>query len=134
MIRGPPRATRTATRVPATPLFRSCPASTSLPPPGRPLPATPLRLALFLEGSRAFLRIFAAIDTIEQVVAGAQGRRAPHLGRKIDQFARGTHRQRRIGGDFLRHGHGRSEEHTSELQSPMPISYAVFGLNHNTNH
>src|SRR3546814_4549122 len=24
---------------------------------------------------------------------------------------------------------GRSEEHTSELQSPMPISYAVFCLN-----
>src|SRR3546814_2317187 len=31
------------------------------------------------------------------------------------------------GPDFLRH-HGRSEEHTSELQSLMRISYAVFCL------
>src|SRR3546814_6556589 len=29
---------------------------------------------------------------------------------------------------------GRSEEHTSELQSLMRISYAVFCLNKNTNH
>src|SRR3546814_9525524 len=30
--------------------------------------------------------------------------------------------------DFLRHGFGRSEEHTSELQSLMRSSYAVFCL------
>src|SRR3546814_6840123 len=35
-------------------------------------------------------------------------------------------RVRRIGGDLVRHG--RSEEHTSELQSLMRISYAVFCL------
>ena len=29
-------------------------------------------------------------------------------------------------------GHGRSEEHTSELQSPVPISYAVFCLKKKT--
>src|SRR3546814_2469663 len=36
-----------------------------------------------------------------------------------------------IGADFGRHEHGipcRSEEHTSELQSLMRISYAVFCL------
>src|SRR3546814_9209630 len=34
----------------------------------------------------------------------------------------------------LRHGHGRSEEHTSELQSLMRISYAVFCLKKKKTH
>src|SRR3546814_4345607 len=34
----------------------------------------------------------------------------------------------RAGGDEKGAGHGRSEEHTSELQSLMRISYAVFCL------
>src|SRR3546814_3209752 len=35
-------------------------------------------------------------------------------------------------GDTNRAGHGRSEEHTSELQSLMRISYAVFCLKNKT--
>src|SRR3546814_5314181 len=36
-----------------------------------------------------------------------------------------------VAGDLLRHCGGRSEEHTSELQSLMRISYAVFCLKQN---
>src|SRR3546814_5161756 len=50
------------------------------------------------------------------------------------------HRRRRPGRPIsnhsrprLRHGGGRSEEHTSELQSLMRISYAVFCLKKKTN-
>src|SRR3546814_2011016 len=39
---------------------------------------------------------------------------------------------RRRGALFLRLGHQRSEEHTSELQSLMRISYAVFCLKKKT--
>src|SRR3546814_7386192 len=35
-------------------------------------------------------------------------------------------------GGRMQHGHVRSEEHTSELQSLMRISYAVFCLTKNT--
>ena len=40
-----------------------------------------------------------------------------------------THVMRSKSGALLR---GRSEEHTSELQSPVPISYAVFCLKKKT--
>src|SRR3546814_1093649 len=46
---------------------------------------------------------------------------------EIREIARvGEDRERRHGDD--RHHRLRSEEHTSELQSLMRISYAVFGL------
>src|SRR3546814_6187093 len=45
---------------------------------------------------------------------------APQLAGRED--FRGHGRQRKIGGE------NRSEEHTSELQSPMRISYAAFCL------
>src|SRR3546814_3047145 len=40
-------------------------------------------------------------------------------------------RQRNAAGGHSRQGRGRSEEHTSELQSLMRISYAVFCLKKN---
>src|SRR3546814_9107081 len=61
------------------------------------------------------------------------------FGRWIGTGQRAHDRGRFIGhGSFLRMGDGalRSEEHTSELQSLMRITYAVFCLNkkmHNTN-
>src|SRR3546814_5676541 len=39
----------------------------------------------------------------------------------------------RLGTSFEPRGFGRSEEHTSELQSLMRISYAVFCFKQNTN-
>src|SRR3546814_7500972 len=56
---------------------------------------------------------------------------AVHLGALQQQVAahlRGAQGGRRVGGEEGVAGAGRSEEHTSELQSLMRISYAVFCL------
>src|SRR3546814_8038210 len=70
------------------------------------------------------------IDTVER---HAPGFRASILGRQVlspkglyDKFGL-------VGGDIM-HGHMRSEEHTSELQSLMRISYAVFCLKKKKTH
>src|SRR3546814_5206716 len=102
MIRRPPRPTRTDTLFPYTTLFRSGP----LPDEGiAPAAARPARLPqAFRHGSDRHVR-----------------RRRSALGR-CDE-----------GGGGPAGGHARafprSEEHTSELQSLMRISYAVFCLN-----
>src|SRR3546814_2064227 len=100
MIRRPPRSTRTDTLFPYTTLFRS---------EGLVRPGDPDRARLLL---RSGTRRLAA--------------RADHDG----EDARRPERPRRIR---LRTGRAartleRSEEHTSELQSLMRISYAVFCL------
>src|SRR3546814_9467808 len=109
MIRRPPRSTRTDTLFPYTTLFRS-----ALRAPARgPSPAP-----------RS---------------AGIRGRRRP-LGRGTARRGRGgAERDRRLGSCGGLVGLGdrcsavrRSEEHTSELQSLMRISYAVFCLKKNT--
>src|SRR3546814_2036685 len=106
MLRRPPRSTRTDTLFPYTTLFRSHPA------------AHPRRIAVqmrqpFLGGQRAaFGRTARRLSP-----------RAP-LGVDPRLIAPG-------GRDHLilePIGLGRSEEHTSELQSLMRISYAVFCL------
>src|SRR3546814_4184820 len=51
-----------------------------------------------------------------------------HAGVAFDQRVIDTFRHLQIGGDIGVHAAGRSEEHTSELQSLMRISYAVFCL------
>src|SRR3546814_5767377 len=55
-------------------------------------------------------------DTIESLIATAAKQATVHAG--IDQ--------RDIDAVWLGHFNSRSEEHTSELQSLMRISYAVF--------
>src|SRR3546814_2272642 len=45
-----------------------------------------------------------------------------------------AHKTHRRGPGGLRRGEGRSEEHTSELQSLMRISYAVFCLKKKQKH
>src|SRR3546814_9842688 len=100
MIRRPPRSTRTDTLFPYTTLFRSRRSGSCA---GRP--SAPLRgvvLVLLEQGS----------ERIQQrgAEAVARPRAEPwHLGRRLAQLPR-------------------SEEHTSELQSLMRISYAVFCL------
>src|SRR3546814_1040172 len=106
MRRRPPRSTRTDTLLPYTTLFRS-------PDPGR-------------RGARR--------------AAGAAGAGRARTGRTRAHPARAapgraavrpqTHfKQRGISNDPT---HARSEEHTSELQSLMRISYAVFCLKKKT--
>src|SRR3546814_2403321 len=57
---------------------------------------------------------------------------APYVAGFIGDFSLGFHRAEKLGGvrmvAIAVDGHERSEEHTSELQSLMRISYAVFCL------
>src|SRR3546814_8102349 len=98
MIRRPPRSTRTDTLFPYTTLFRS-------------LEAALLQVGQLL----AVLALAPAHDGGQQVEAGA----FRHLHHAVDHLADRLALDRQAG---------RSEEHTSELQSLMRISYAVFCL------
>src|SRR3546814_4969849 len=104
MRRRPPRSTRTDTLFPYTTLFRSCTDATALAPSLCLRPAT--------EADLPFLReLYAGTRTAElDAVPWPESMRAAFLG---DQ---------------------RSEEHTSELQSLMRISYAVFCLKKKKNY
>src|SRR3546814_19529632 len=98
MSRRPPRSTRTDTRFPYTTRFRSADAPQVGPD--------------HHVGTRTFLR----------------GQLPAHDG---DRLADDAHHALRVaavgrGGDVHRDHEIRSEEHTSELQSLMRISYAVF--------
>src|SRR3546814_2460377 len=100
MIRRPPRSTRTDTRFPYTTLFRSRPDR------GRPCPL----LRNYREASLA-----------------------PHHVGERAVIVNGENQNRNVVLSRQRNGRGihdlqRSEEHTSELQSLMRISYAVFCL------
>src|SRR3546814_1086675 len=101
MIRRPPRSTRTDTLFPYTTLFRSGIAGV----------VADLQNELFAEHA-----------------AGGVEVRDGHLGTALHLLAEGgvLAGHRAGGGD--REGVLRSEEHTSELQSLMRISYAVFCL------
>src|SRR3546814_529515 len=77
------------------------------------------------------------VDQADQGLGDVGGdRRAAGRADRADEVAvaieqdRGRHRRTRAlaAGDRIRGGHRRSEEHTSELQSLMRISYAVFSL------
>src|SRR3546814_2517355 len=116
MIRRPPRSTRTDTLFPYTTLFRSRVR------PGRRAGATGLRHQDGRAGDHALWQRRAAA-TFPAAHPGGAGLVVPG-----------------VFGNRLR----RSEEHTSELQSLMRISYAVFCLKkknirsytkqHNTTH
>src|SRR3546814_2559406 len=110
MIRRPPRSTRTATLFPYTTLFRSCAGGHQVHP-GK-----------------------------DQADASGICQEAPHQRRHPARLGAGPPYARRTGANAARNGgrrsrsglqiagEGRSEEHTSELQSLMRISYAVFCL------
>src|SRR3546814_5101256 len=101
MIRRPPKATRPATLFPYTTLFRSGPAGAAL---GR----HHSRRAVPLRRSRRDLA--SGGEPVETAVALGVVRRRLRRSRHPLALRR------------------RSEEHTSELQSLMRISYAVFCL------
>src|SRR3546814_7379146 len=129
MIRRPPRSTRTYTLFPYTTLFRSRAA--------RQLRHVVEDLALALHFS-SFLRRGADRPIDNMAAGGAHINRVrrpvlpwrPGRGRGCGGFRRASIRRRfftlrQITRDSPR---PRSEEHTSELQSLMRISYAVFCL------
>src|SRR3546814_3675477 len=101
MIRRPPRSTRTDTLFPYTTLFRSS-STTRWPMPEGPPWGSPLQLESRKSSDPCQLRglLLARARCPRQSRAGIE-----------------------IAGDRVR-----SEEHTSELQSLMRISYAVFCL------
>src|SRR3546814_5534603 len=103
MIRRPPRSTRTDTLFPYTTLFRSG-----------------------LEAARAGLEAAFADGIRACAIVFMHGYRYPAHEAAVAKLAR------EIGFAQVSTSHGtsplRSEEHTSELQSLMRISYAVFCL------
>src|SRR3546814_1926369 len=111
MIRRPPRSTRTDTLFPYTTRFRSLPSfSVTMAGDGF---VTPL-LAMTAGSAANFLAL------ISDPQPDPQGSRRPQVDRPA-LVARDDARPRHILA-------ARSEEHTSELQSLMRISYAVFCL------
>src|SRR3546814_8183407 len=111
MLRLRPRFTRTYTPFPAPTLFRS----------ERAIGAA---LAGHQDGSLGDLRRGAAADRQHRVAAlelVGRDRLCDRRERRHGDAVEGPHRQAR-----------RSEEHTSELQSLMRISYAVFCLKKKT--
>src|SRR3546814_4617174 len=117
MMRGPPRSTRIDTLFPYTTLFRSDDRV-----------GAELRLIGFDE-----LLVLRIVDRLEVVPAGiaALDQRRPHrLGFLLAD--REGHDRQNVGFHPRRRHLLRSEEHTSELQSLMRISYAVFCLKKKT--
>src|SRR3546814_5592081 len=117
MIRRPPRSTRTVTLFPYTTLFRSPAASA--------LPATTARRQARSARARR-----------ERPASGPSAATSLQAGRAAVHHPPPAERLRRLlysgpNGE-LRVMSGRSEEHTSELQSLMRISYAVFCLKKKT--
>src|SRR3546814_10829823 len=125
MILRPPRSTRTDTLLPYTTLFRSVRGEV-------------LADAL---GQRGGLRVVVAAHQHREAVFGeARGDGVAADGLLQALGHGGEHRVRGVQADFVQQALvvvgfeqqqavlDRSEEHTSELQSLMRISYAVFCL------
>src|SRR3546814_9872993 len=114
MTRRPPSSTRTDTLFPYTPLFRSL------------LPLDRHRILLILVNliSNARQALDGVIDRNPCITFSASRAQGPVLRITVADNGNG------IAPEHLARifSHGRSEEHTSELQSLMRISYAVFCL------
>src|SRR3546814_10429961 len=126
MIRRPPRSTRTDTLFPYTTLFRSSLMSATAQKigldqwvyqPGIPANAVHVTSTAFVPIDKA-AAAFAATGDIAQAPRGVS---TQEILRFINQLPRGIGNAKLATLD-------RSEEHTSELQSLMRISYAVFRL------
>src|SRR3546814_3208977 len=121
MIRRPPRSTRTDTLFPYTTLFRSADAVKHAFFAGEVetcafQDCADLALAGFADRAVHFAHLSELLLSFGKLLTG-----------RGDDFANASDCRRvddRHGGSVG----GRSEEHTSELQSLMRISYAVFCL------
>src|SRR3546814_7573900 len=125
MIRRPPRATRTDTLFPYTTLFRSPPLTKG--DRGRSV-LVPRRL---LRQIAAFVAVERAAAVTKFVGRGGADRieRPIHVTRAgLDRMLDVCTPEERCRLILCDDDGTRSEEHTSELQSLMRISYAVFCL------
>src|SRR3546814_4472735 len=118
MIRRPPRSTRTDTLFPYTTLFRSLLLGRILRPAQLVLVSEGILLAA-RTGSSCLGRRPGWLDVIDRAL---RKRRIRLWSVDI------AHRRSAIGYEVTTLLFRRSEEHTSELQSLMRISYAVFCL------
>src|SRR3546814_8190614 len=126
MIRRPPRSTRTDTLFPYTTLFRS----------RRGLPPRAPNAARRRRGGGDAVTLLPAI-TEDAFLGGRVKLRQPEVGYRaaIDPVLLAAAVPAVAGERVADLGCGvRSEEHTSELQSLMRISYAVFCLKNKTTH
>src|SRR3546814_3438960 len=114
MIRRPPRSTRTDTLLPYTTLFRSPPGGTAGIRPAPPTHGAPARHPVAPRAPPA-----PSLSRRSNSGRDRQRRRTRWLPRKPAIPPASAAPGRRLL---------RSEEHTSELQSLMRISYAVFCL------
>src|SRR3546814_1397413 len=133
MIRRPPRSTRTDTLFPYTTLFRSLSRSQSATGqgyyveyltcrrPGRRVHLFPVSLCA-PPGAR--LCIICGGPVSER--SGWPWHEVPPSGTGVESVFRAWILYSLRPDGRQRHGSRRSEEHTSELQSLMRISYAVF--------
>src|SRR3546814_10072563 len=120
MIRRPPRSTRTDPLFPYTTLFRSPAMAKAGHPAQLRAGTTPW------PGCRQPLPRLLAADRFGREVVGRRTELAGHRDDAIDRHFLDL--VGREGCEDAAHLVGRSEEHTSELQSLMRISYAVFCL------
>src|SRR3546814_9930755 len=109
MIRRPPRSTRTDTLFPYTTLFRS-----------QGVPAM-RRIAII-----PVVAILGALPAFAQQGDMMQGGQGEMMGQREMPNLKELAPERAV--QAVKYCKGRSEEHTSELQSLMRISYAVFCL------
>src|SRR3546814_9772544 len=133
MIRRPPRSTRTDTLFPYTTLFRSRRAAGTGAPHGGAQAAAPAPPGCAAPG---LLRGRAPDAGADAAPGDRPGVRRRHHRRRASVLRDGVHRRQPADAVLRRtrtvaapaHRADRSEEHTSELQSLMRISYAVFCL------
>src|SRR3546814_9628154 len=107
MLRRPPRSTRTDTLLPYTTLFRSADIAIGFD-------------RLFGDSGNGGSTKRFRKETLDRIACAIEPR-----GGEPGGLSRSAHRRRSF---LLRRQPPRSEEHTSELQSLMRISYAVFCL------
>src|SRR3546814_5534616 len=128
MVRRPPRSTRTDTLFPYTTLFRSAAGHGEA---FRQCIAVERRDRLAVTGiahfhpqwRERFAREVGQVQFVDHAPGTIDGHR--HRRRRYLHVER---LPQRCGGGEAGEGRERSEEHTSELQSLMRISYAVFCL------
>src|SRR3546814_6523414 len=114
MVRPHPRSTLTAPPFPYPPLFRSPVGRMAISVIGSRILLAGLKPGAYRRGGSMHIRLWAATRLTD--ASGASNLSgAPWM----------VYYARALGAKI---GKGRSEEHTSELQSLMRISYAVFCL------
>src|SRR3546814_2212496 len=119
MIRRPPRSTRTDTLFPYTTLFRS--------------PPLVARIDVAVAGAE-HLVVDIGVDQVADFLVGRPDVLEEHVRAvAVGAERRGFHILGHSALDRIGDDERRSEEHTSELQSLMRISYAVFCLKTKTN-